>query len=141
MAALTNTDKVKRRLGTIDITLTDQAIQEYIDDVTEEILFELNVDSIAATEARFGLASKCCTDYAAMYALVRPSGGVTEGLDYRIDQVTVNKSKQLQARMTGARRFKELGDIALARLKKPPEDLPFSNTQEAVVIADTLEDH
>lgn len=143
MAELTSIAKVKRRLKgdniSIDTILTDAAIQEYIDDVSGEILFELNVTSIDAGTPYYQLASKCATDYAAMYCVVRPSGGVTEGLDYTVDRVRVSKSTQLQARMSIVQKYKRLADEALAKLKRPPSDLPFANTQESVIDADILE--
>ena len=130
MTTLTTADRVLRRLGYTDPSLTTQVIDEYIEDVQAYMENECNKvwDS---TDREFGLARSVCTDGAAMYCVIRPSGGLTEGLNYRVDEVQIQKDSQLRARISLAANFSKVAAKGLASLKSEPDDLPFTNTQES----------
>jgi len=125
--ALTTPDRVRRRLGYSDPTLTEQALIEYIEDAESYIqrvtrtLWEPGMDG-------YTLAVSICTDLAAVYAVIRPAGGLAEGLDYTIDEFTVKKSKQLESRMRTAAQFRQNAKEGLDALAQEDTSVPVSNT-------------
>ncbi len=128
MGDLTTPDRVRRRLGYVDPTLSDQTIQEYIDD-SQAYIERVTRTSFTPTDSRYELARSVCTDLAAWYSVVRPAGGITEGLDYSVDEVKVSKSKQLQARLQTASQYRLSAREGLAALTEDETTVPISNTQ------------
>lgn len=126
--SLTTPDRVRRRLGYSDPTLSDLALQEYIDDA-EAYIFRTVGTTILPNDSRYNLARSVCTDLAAIYAVIRPAGGVAEGLDYRIDEFQVKKSTQLESRLRTASQFRITAREGLAALKEDDTSIPLSTTQ------------
>ncbi len=127
--SLTTPDRVRGRLGYSDPTLTDPVLQIYIDDATAYIQ-RVTRTTFFETTALFELARSVCTDMAAIYAIIRPAGGVAEGLDYTIDEFTVKKSKKLESALKTAAQFRINAREGLAALEADETDVPISNTQE-----------
>ena len=125
---LTNEDRVRRRLGYTDPTLTDAALLEYIIDA-QAYIYRVTRQSYKENQGwLFQLAQSVCTDLAAYYAVIRPAGGVGEGLDYTVDEVRVNKSSQLDARLRTAEKFRKPAMEGLAALKDDDTSIPYSFT-------------
>ena len=126
--SLTTPDRVRRRLGYSDPTLTDTALQEYIDDA-QAYIERVTRTTFVPADPLYSLARAVCTDIAAIYAVVRPAGGVAEGLDYTVDEVTVKKSKQLESRLRTASQYRISAREGLAALEEDDTSVPKSNTQ------------
>ena len=125
---LTTPERVRNRLGSsADATLTNQVIQEYIDDATAYI-FRVARKTFTPADALYELARSCCTNIAAMYSIIRPAGGTTDGLDYQIDELRIKKSEQLKARLRTANTFIRQADKELDQLQDDDTDYPQSNT-------------
>jgi len=125
---LTTPDRVRRRLGYTDPTLTDAALQEYIDDA-QAYIERVSRKTYVPADPLFELARGVCTDMAAIYAVIRPAGGIAEGLDYTVDEVTVKKSKQLESRLRTASQWRISAREGLAALEDDDTALPVSTTQ------------
>lgn len=128
MSDLTTPDRVRNRLGSsADATLTNQVIQEYIDDAAAYIQ-RVARKSFVPADSLYELARSCCTNVAAMYCIIRPAGGTIDGLDYTIDELTVRKSKQMEARLRTAEKFTRQAEKELDQLQDDDTDYPQSNT-------------
>jgi len=126
--SLTTPDRVRRRLGYSDPTLTDVALQEYIDDA--QAFIERATQTIYyPSDTTYALARSVCTDLAAVYAVIRPAGGIAEGLDYKVDEFQVKKSTQLESRLRTASQFRISAREGLAALKADDTSIPVSTTQ------------
>lgn len=124
---LTTPDRVRTRLGYADPTLTDNALNEFIDDSTAYIQ-RVTRKVFVESDPLFELARSVCTDLSAVYAIIRPAGGVIEGLDYRIDELQVKKSSQMESRLRTASQFRINVREGLAALEEDEDDTPVSNT-------------
>jgi len=114
-------------LGYTDVTLTDQAIQEFIDGAAAWIEAATG-ETFTESHPRYELAGHCCTYRAAYDCVIRPAGGVTEGLDYTVDKFKVSKSKQQESMKKTAANFEKSANLMLATLKSDSTDVPWSNT-------------
>lgn len=128
--SVTTPTRVRNRLGFQDINLTDAILQEYIDDFESWIVQEVG-KTFPSSDPQFELARSVVTDGAAMYSIIRPAGGTAEGLKYKIDEVTIDKSTQLDLKLKTADDYIIQAEKGLATLKKSNarEDLPFSSDQ------------
>ena len=61
-------------------------------------------------------------------AIIIPLGGVVEGLNYKIDELTVNKAEQLKSRLSTASQYRIDGTNYINSLKLSDRTLPFSTT-------------
>jgi len=128
MSTLTTPERVRERLGSsADATLTNQVIQGYINDATYYIE-RVARQHFSITNALYGLASSVCTDLATVYAIIRPAGGSIDGLNYKIDELTVTKSEQTKARLKTADKFLRFAEKGLEQLQDDDTDYPQSNT-------------
>lgn len=125
---LSTPDRVRRRLGYADPTLNDTALNEFIDDATAYIQRVTRTVFVEA-DPLYELARSICTDLAAVYAIIRPAGGVIEGLDYKIDEIQVKKSSQMESRLRTASQFRINVREGLAALEEDEDDVPLSNTE------------
>lgn len=125
---LTTPARVRGRLGYNDPTLTTAQIQEYIDDSTAYIQ-RVTRTNYTPSDPLYELARSVCTDLAAVYSIIRPAGGVIEGLDYSIDELKVKKSSQLESRLRTASQFRINVREGLAALGEDEDDVPVSNTE------------
>ena len=126
-STLTTPDRVRRALGFVDVTLTDAAIQEFIDGATAWIEAACG-ETFLDNHTRYELARQVCTDRAAYMCVIRPAGGATEGLDYTVDRFHISKSKQQSSMKATAANFEKSADKLLAVLKADNTDIPWSNT-------------
>jgi len=125
---LTTADRVRRRLGYTDPTLSEQAILEYIAD-SQAYIYRVTGRSYVPKDGwLYQLAQSVCTDLAAYYAVIRPAGGISEGLDYTVDEITVKKSSQLSSRLKTAEKFRKPAMEGLAALKDDDTSIPYSFT-------------
>ncbi len=124
---LTTPERVRNRFKQLDATLTNQIIQEYIDDVTAYIQ-RVARRTFYTSDPLYELARKCATDLAAAYSIIRPAGGSIDGLDYKIDELTVNKSPQVKANLNQAQTFIRNAEKDLEQLQDDDTDYPQSNT-------------
>ena len=124
---LTTPDRVRRALGYVDTTLTDQAIWEFIEGATAWIQAETN-ETYTESHPLYDLAVLCCTERAAYHCVKRPAGGISEGLDYTVDRFRVSKSKQQDSMKKTAADFEKAANVYLAALKRDSSDVPWSNT-------------
>jgi hypothetical protein len=126
-STLTTPPRVRRQLGFTDPTLTDAAIQEFIDGATAWIEAACD-ESFLPNHPRYELAAQVCTDRACYMCVTRPAGGVTEGLKYKIGEFSLDKAAQQSTMKATAASFEKSADKLLAVLKADTADLPFSNT-------------
>jgi len=124
---LTTPERVRNRMGYADAALTNQVIQEYIDDVTAYIQ-RVARQTFYTTSPLYELARSVCTDLSAAYAIIRPAGGSIDGLDYSIDELKVKKSEQTKARLNTAKEFIRTAEKGLEQLQDDDTDYPQSNT-------------
>lgn len=125
---LSTPERVRHRLGFVDITLTDATIQEFIDDAqayAERFCGRIFMPA----DDDYGLAVSVVTDIAAMYCIIRPAGGQSEGIQYTIDELTIKKDKQLEMKLRTADKFKAQADAGLNALKTETQDLVTSSDQ------------
>lgn len=126
-STLTTPDRVRRLLGYTDPTLLDSAIQEFINGATAWIEASIG-ETMTESHPRYELARMCCTYRAAYDCIIRPAGGVSEGLDYTVDRFRVSKSKQQDSMKKTAANFEKSANMYLAALKSESSDIPISNT-------------
>jgi hypothetical protein len=124
---LCTTDQVRRALGYVDTTLTDLAIQEFIEIATVWIESETN-EQYTESHPQYILAQGCCIERAAYHCIKRPAGGVTEGLDYTVDRFRVATSASQESKKRTATDFEKSANAYLATLKRDSTDVPWSNT-------------
>lgn len=124
---LTTPDRVRNRLGYSDPTLTDETILEFIAD-SQAYIQRVTRTTFITSNSLYELARSICTDLAAVHAIIRPAGGVIEGLDYTVDEITIKKSKQLEARLRTASQFRINVREGLAALEEDEDDVPVSTT-------------
>lgn len=125
--ALTTPDRVRNALGYSDPTLTDQILNQYIED-SQAYIERVTRTVFYQTNPLYALARAICTDLACVHAIIRPAGGTIEGLDYTIDELTVKKSKQLESRLRTASQFRINVREGLSALAEDETDTPVSNT-------------
>ncbi len=126
---LTTPDRVRNRLGYVDIELTDQILEEYIEDAQAFIEEFTRRTFIEGRDTEFGLARSVCTDLATIYAIIRPAGGTARGVDYKIDEFSISTSPQLNANLSTANQYQISARAGLNALSKEQADLPFSSDQ------------
>jgi len=126
-STLTTPERVRNRMGYSDATLTNQIIQEYIDDATAYIQ-RVARKTFTPADPLYELARSVCTDLATAYAIVRPAGGVIDGLDYTIDELKVKKSEQTKSRQRTVEKFIRFAEKGLEQLQDDDTDYPQSNT-------------
>ena len=126
---LTTPARVRHRLGYADIELTDQILEEYIEDAQAYIEEETRRTYIDGRDPEFPLARSVCTDLATIYAIIRPAGGTARGVDYKIDEFSVQTSPQLKANLSTANQFQISARAGLSALNREQADLPFSSDQ------------
>ena len=124
---MTTPSRVRRMLGYTDTTLTDAAIQEFINGATAWIE-KATGEQFTEAHQYYELARHCCTYRAAYDCVIRPAGGVTEGLDYTVDRFRVSKSSQQESLKKTAANFEKSANLLLATLKADATDIPISNT-------------
>lgn len=127
MTYITTPDRVRNRLGYSDPTLTDEALLEFIGDA-QAYISQVTRTTFTVANPLYELARSVCTDLAAVHAIIRPAGGVIEGLDYTIDEITIRKSKQMEARLRTASQFRINVRDGLAAMQEDDTDIPVSNT-------------
>ena len=125
--SLTTPQRVRNRLGYSDPTLTNDVLEEFIDDATAYIQ-RVTRTVFVSSNPLYEMARAVCTDLSAVYAIIRPAGGVIEGLDYSIDEITIKKSSQMESRLKTASQFRINVREGLAALEEDEDDVPMSNT-------------
>ena len=124
---LTTVDRVLRVLGYVDESLTEAMINDYIEYSSEYIQTKMRT-TYPPSNPLFGTARACATYMAALCAVIRPSGGSTDGLDYTIDEITIKKSTQGKMRLSTATKLSKQGQTYLDGLATDVVDVPESNT-------------
>jgi hypothetical protein len=124
---LCTVDQVRRALGYTDVTLTDQAIQKFIEIASQWIATETG-ETYTESHTDYVLAQGCCIERAAYHCIKRPAGGVTEGMDYTVDRFRLSTSKSQESKKKTAADFEKSANVYLATLKKDSTDVPWSNT-------------
>ena len=130
MASLTTPQVVRDRIGFTTADLTDEVLQKYIDDAQAYIEAYAN-KIFTVGEPKYKLASAVCSDMAAMYAIVRLSGGKTAGLNYSIDELRIDKKEQLDSRLRIIFELKMRAKENLSLLLEEDILLPTTSTYEA----------
>ena len=126
---LTTPARVRNRLGFVDIELTDQILEEYIEDAQAYIEEFTRRTFIEGVDTQFSLARSVCTDLATIYSIIRPAGGTARGVDYKIDEFSVSTSSQLKANLSTANQYQISARAGLNALNVEQADLPFSSDQ------------
>lgn len=124
---LTTPDRVRMALGYNDPTLTDEMLIQYIID-SQAYIQRVTRTIYGPSNPLYELARAICTDLAAVHAIIRPAGGTIEGLDYRVDEITINKSKQLESRLRTASQFRINVREGMAALEEDEWTVPVSTT-------------
>jgi len=102
-------------------------IEEYIE-YSEGYIRAYTRERFLPTDPRFKNAQGCATYMAALCAVIRPLGGATDGVDYRIDEINIKKSTQGKMRLSTADKFSKQGKMYLDALSVDVSDVPESNT-------------
>lgn len=124
---LTTPERVRGRMIQTDAQLTTQDIQIYIDDVTSYIQ-RVARTTFTTTHPLYELARTAATDLAAAYCIIRPAGGSIDGLNYSIDELKVNTSEQVKAKLNSAEKYIKFAEKYIEELKDDDTDYPQSNT-------------
>jgi hypothetical protein len=91
MAALTTPSRVRNRINVEESDISDENIDEYIEDAQADI--EAYAErTFAASDDLFGTARSVCTDRAACKALIYFLNLPGAGISYTIDELRIDKS-------------------------------------------------
>jgi glutathione S-transferase len=98
MSALTDYDRVSRRIGFDDKDIESSAIAEYIEDA--QALIEGDTEQTYADgDSSYNLARAACTDLAAAYAMIRMLGGKYAGLEFHEEELEIGSQQSTKIQL------------------------------------------
>ena len=118
---------VRNNLGFADISLTDDILDQYISFAQAEVE-KATRRKFTTSDSDYELAVAAVTDLATERAIKRPPGR-TGGINYKIDELSIDKAKQEELKQKNAEKFRRSAEKAMALLVSEQADIPFTTDQ------------
>jgi hypothetical protein len=119
-------------IGYTDATLTDDVLEKDIDYWTAYLFSRINrtITAMSSSTNDYLNAQGAICNFVAWQCMLRLSGGNLEGLKYKVDEFSVDKTKQLDIKPKTGEKYLKTALMFLETLRVDAPDYPRSTTQE-----------